>query len=272
MALIKCPECGHQVSDKASACPNCGCPIAFANSQPKSQTAQSITAKPVKEPEWVKKYKSKAKKRNTRIIISWVILIILGIVFTLLLCFDKEAVHYAYSRTSYHSKVVWILFTFLCWFALFYDFIFGCIIIAVGKIAVDYHNNHTIVLYKRIGTPKLIIDDVVCKFSLVKTHLQAQEFIYKFQNGEVMVVTMQGKNVLFDYHYPSGSNIQNQIIINNVENNTTVVKKGKQPERSDMEKILIKNAKIDALASIDPTNTEKAKKQIDIVNKLDDLD
>ena len=27
MALIKCIECGHEVSDKASACPNCGCPI-----------------------------------------------------------------------------------------------------------------------------------------------------------------------------------------------------------------------------------------------------
>lgn len=27
MALIKCNECGHEVSDKASMCPNCSCPI-----------------------------------------------------------------------------------------------------------------------------------------------------------------------------------------------------------------------------------------------------
>lgn len=27
MALINCPECGKQVSDKASMCPNCGCPV-----------------------------------------------------------------------------------------------------------------------------------------------------------------------------------------------------------------------------------------------------
>ncbi len=46
----------------------------------------------------------------------------------------------------------------------------------------------------------------------------------------------------------------------------------KKKEKSDMEKILIKNAKIDALASIDPTKPEDAKKKIDIVNKLDDLD
>lgn len=26
MALINCPECGKEFSDKASTCPNCGCP------------------------------------------------------------------------------------------------------------------------------------------------------------------------------------------------------------------------------------------------------
>ena len=28
MALIKCPECSTQVSNKAVSCPSCGCPIA----------------------------------------------------------------------------------------------------------------------------------------------------------------------------------------------------------------------------------------------------
>lgn len=28
MALIKCPECGKEISDKANTCINCGCPIA----------------------------------------------------------------------------------------------------------------------------------------------------------------------------------------------------------------------------------------------------
>ena len=27
MALIKCPECGREISDKATACPGCGCPV-----------------------------------------------------------------------------------------------------------------------------------------------------------------------------------------------------------------------------------------------------
>lgn len=30
MALIKCPECNHQVSSFADSCPNCGYPIALA--------------------------------------------------------------------------------------------------------------------------------------------------------------------------------------------------------------------------------------------------
>lgn len=31
MALIKCTGCGHDVSDKASGCPHCGCPISQEN-------------------------------------------------------------------------------------------------------------------------------------------------------------------------------------------------------------------------------------------------
>lgn len=27
MALISCPECGREISDRAVSCPNCGCPI-----------------------------------------------------------------------------------------------------------------------------------------------------------------------------------------------------------------------------------------------------
>lgn len=33
MALIKCKECGEQVSDKAASCPKCGAPIAKKNKE-----------------------------------------------------------------------------------------------------------------------------------------------------------------------------------------------------------------------------------------------
>lgn len=33
MALVKCEECGHEISDKATACPHCGCPISAAKAK-----------------------------------------------------------------------------------------------------------------------------------------------------------------------------------------------------------------------------------------------
>ena len=31
MALITCPECGKEISDKATTCPNCGAPVNTTN-------------------------------------------------------------------------------------------------------------------------------------------------------------------------------------------------------------------------------------------------
>lgn len=44
MALIKCTECGKEFSDKASACPNCGCPTSeMFFEQPKINTPIKVT-------------------------------------------------------------------------------------------------------------------------------------------------------------------------------------------------------------------------------------
>lgn len=40
MALINCPECNKQISDRAEACPNCGYPIHPSNSNDKVDYAQ----------------------------------------------------------------------------------------------------------------------------------------------------------------------------------------------------------------------------------------
>lgn len=41
MALIKCPECGKEVSDKASCCVHCGCPINKDDSIPATSSIKS---------------------------------------------------------------------------------------------------------------------------------------------------------------------------------------------------------------------------------------
>ena len=45
MALVKCSECGKQVSDKASACPGCGAPISAAGAGTPIQTMQKTSKK-----------------------------------------------------------------------------------------------------------------------------------------------------------------------------------------------------------------------------------
>ena len=34
MALIACPECGREISDRAVSCPHCGCPVSVASAPP----------------------------------------------------------------------------------------------------------------------------------------------------------------------------------------------------------------------------------------------
>ena len=48
MALIKCPECGKEISDKAMSCPNCGCPVNLEEDKfPKED--KSLNSKTVKK-------------------------------------------------------------------------------------------------------------------------------------------------------------------------------------------------------------------------------
>ena len=50
MALIKCSECGKEISDKAAFCPHCGCPVAQTaatpNNSPQTNTPTIIEHKP----------------------------------------------------------------------------------------------------------------------------------------------------------------------------------------------------------------------------------
>ena len=42
MALLNCPECGGQVSDKAGGCPRCGCPAESAMPEPPLRPGASM--------------------------------------------------------------------------------------------------------------------------------------------------------------------------------------------------------------------------------------
>ncbi len=75
MALVKCPECGKEISDKASNCPGCGYPI---ESQ-KIEVLGNISEQPVIE--------QKSKKLNKKIIsiiaVIAIMVIIVGIIYNI---------------------------------------------------------------------------------------------------------------------------------------------------------------------------------------------
>lgn len=42
MALIKCVECNHEVSEFAESCPNCGCPISISKNKKNANNTYSV--------------------------------------------------------------------------------------------------------------------------------------------------------------------------------------------------------------------------------------
>lgn len=51
MALIKCSECGKEISDQAASCPNCGCPIKKVNSDSGEDNSEKKIEISIKKPD-----------------------------------------------------------------------------------------------------------------------------------------------------------------------------------------------------------------------------
>ena len=102
MALIKCPECGKDVSDKSIACPLCGYPIASMRDSKEEKTKEDKTEE--KKPEI-------PQKKNTKNIIigAIVAVIIMAIaciwVFAVKIPRDKEYALYQGMVTEYNVTV-----------------------------------------------------------------------------------------------------------------------------------------------------------------------
>ena len=121
MALIKCPECGLSISDKAAACPNCGYPL-----QPAPE--------PV-EYELTRAYPSASKGAEFLRVVAWlvwmgglIVAIITGIV-------EKETHYYPYTEKAFD----WGIFlTALGTYA-----VYGGLIWSVSLLFEDVHNIYT---------------------------------------------------------------------------------------------------------------------------------
>lgn len=77
MALLKCNECGKEISDKATTCPNCGCPITTEKEEViKDFNEENSKTQVIKE----KKKKEKVKKPFYKK--GWFIILVIIILFS----------------------------------------------------------------------------------------------------------------------------------------------------------------------------------------------
>jgi len=87
MALIKCKECGHEISDEALACPNCGKPQrnkSLSVSLSRQITVYSISLLLPPFGFWyVWKYLRQRDSKSKKIGIAALILTIISIIFTI---------------------------------------------------------------------------------------------------------------------------------------------------------------------------------------------
>ena len=77
MAIIKCRECGKEISDKALACPNCGCPIEGESATAEPMEAKQAAVPGEAEPECPGK--KKISKAKIGLIIAVVIIVAAGV-------------------------------------------------------------------------------------------------------------------------------------------------------------------------------------------------
>ncbi len=98
MAIIKCPECGHDISDKAPYCPSCGAPVAVPNTAPEN---------PSENPN---ENKAHSKRNNKRIlIISVAVVALIGVLCLWMMngaASDKEKAAYEYAMASSDTQVL----------------------------------------------------------------------------------------------------------------------------------------------------------------------
>lgn len=97
MALISCPECGKEISDKVKACPHCGYPFVeeqvTSESEPQRVEVTSIKLGP-KDP----------KKRKTTLIVG--IIAVIAIIVIIITVFVVKERNNAASRAEYIDNLV----------------------------------------------------------------------------------------------------------------------------------------------------------------------
>lgn len=175
MALIKCPECGKDVSTAADTCPHCGFPIKKEASRAIDEVEKSSTNYPKpKNSSWVEKWKSKA--RTTRV--TWTLLFlasVIGLIISIsLLINDKQAVYDAYLNwTFYETKPVHATFSVIFGVATFITLVLWLTVLITVKVRARQYDGYTVLVY--VGFKHLLlVEDEVQDSGIVNRFLYGQ--------------------------------------------------------------------------------------------------
>ena len=153
--MIKCPECGKEISSKAVSCPHCGCPISAAQSkvvdaevEPLKEEAKKESVQPQQTvsncDSQIQQYESEIKscQHKRTVMITWGSILsalsIIGIiVFTILLALGlARELPNADANPELAGRLVGIVVFYYCMIILFAFAITGGIaLIVVGAVS-----------------------------------------------------------------------------------------------------------------------------------------
>lgn len=163
MALIKCPECGKDVSTSAEACPNCGYPVKKQLGKDASKNAQESLPKP-KDISWIDSWKKKAKK--TKIIWSFVFLFsIVALVISIVLLAQDSQEH--------DPNFAYVILTCVMSFITFLIFAIWLTTLFYVRVRARQFDGYTVLAYTGYKNT-LVVEGVIQDASIVNRFLYGQ--------------------------------------------------------------------------------------------------
>ncbi len=149
MALIKCPECNHDLSTEAETCPNCGYPIKKIIDKKVEEKFLANQPEPLDD-SWVNIWKNKLKKTKRTYL-----LIALGLFAVFAICLS---IFFAFV-----DRPIFVLL-FIAIFSVFAGIVL-LIVPMLMKVATRQMDGYTVVVYVGSSNGLIIENKVVDGFS-----------------------------------------------------------------------------------------------------------
>lgn len=172
MALIRCPECKHEVSTEAKVCPHCGFPIKeYIDKKVEEKLEKNIYATVIEDDSsWEKQWFSRMHVVKVAWTIIFLGLLAAFIAFITLLINDKEVVRDNFGYITEKAKTNHIVLSIFFGIASFASLVIWLSLLIVGKVTQRGYQGHKILVYSAF-CHCLIIDGKEVSRSILNRHL-----------------------------------------------------------------------------------------------------